>query len=42
MGFPRRIRRFLGRKDEKTTLGYIYNPYQDEVIKKLYDKALSV
>lgn len=36
------IRRFLGHKDEKTTLGYIYNPYEDEETKKLYDKALSI
>ena len=35
------IRRFLRHKDAKTTLGYIYNRYQDEETKKLYDKALS-
>ena len=35
------IRRFLGHNDDKTTLGYIYNPYQDEETKQLYDKALS-
>lgn len=35
------IRRFLGHSDEKTTLGYIYNPFTDKQTKELYNKALS-
>ena len=34
------IRRILGHQDEKTTLGYIFNPYSDEVTKNLLDTAL--
>ena len=34
------IRRFLGHSDEKTTLGYIYNPFNDKQTKELYNKAL--
>lgn len=34
------IRRILGHKDEKTTLGYIFNPYSDNETNKMIDDAL--